>query len=86
MYLLPDHTAGSVTKAICKVLEKLKDQIRTLTFNNGKEFSYHEVTAGKLDTKVYSANPNSYWQRAINKNTNGLIRCYNLVIYEIIEF
>lgn len=76
MYLLPDRTASSVTCAICKVLEKVKDQLHTLTFDNGKEFAYHEVIAEKLDAKVYFANPYSYWQRAINENTNGLIRQY----------
>ncbi len=78
MYLLPFRTASSVTTAICKVLEKILNQLHSLTSDKGKKLSYDEVIAGKLDAKVYFANPYSYWHRSINENTNGLIRHYFL--------
>lgn len=76
MYLLPDRTAHSVTNAVCKVLKNVKKHLHTITFDNGKEFAFHEDISKKLETKIFFANPYSFWQRAINENLNGLIRQY----------
>jgi len=76
MAILPDRTSKSVTKSITKILSPFKEKIHTITFDNGKEFADHEIISQKLDTKIYFAKPYSFWQRAINENTNGLIRQY----------
>jgi len=49
---------------------------RTITFDNGKEFSDHEIMAKALKTNIYFAHPYSSWERGLNENTNGLIRQY----------
>jgi len=60
-----------------KVSELLEDEIaRTITFDNGKEFSHHEKMANKTGAKTYFAHPYSSWERGLNENTNGLIRQY----------
>jgi IS30 family transposase len=48
----------------------------TITADNGKEFAYHERIASDLRTDVHLAHSYSPWERATNKNTNGLIRQY----------
>ena len=50
--------------------------VRTITLDNGKEFSAHERVAAETGSKVYFAHPYSSWERGLNENTNGLIRQY----------
>lgn len=50
--------------------------VNTITNDNGPEFSWHKITARKLNTKIYFNNPYSSWERGTNENTNGLIRQY----------
>jgi IS30 family transposase len=47
---------------------------RTLTLDNGKEFSEHEQLARRLRIGVYFAHPYCAWERGTNENTNGLVR------------
>lgn len=49
---------------------------RTLTTDNGTEFSGHEELAKELGIAIYFARPRCSWQRGTNENTNGLIRQY----------
>lgn len=49
---------------------------RTLTLDNGTEFSGHEALGKALGLDVYFAAPQAAWQRGLNENTNGLIRQY----------
>ena len=57
-------------------MREMKEQVKTITFDNGLEFSAHEVIASGLDADIYFAHPYSSWERGINENTNGLIRQY----------
>jgi len=76
MEILPDRTSDSVSSAISKILDPLKERVHTITFDNGKEFASHENIAEALDVKIFFADPYSFWQRGINENMNGLIRQY----------
>lgn len=63
-----------VGEATIKMLSTKK--CMTLTSDNGKEFSSHEVVAGALKVDYCFAHPFSAWERGTNENTNGLIRQY----------
>ena len=71
-----DKSAKTVTAATIALLEPYKDQVLTITADNGKEFAYHEQMTAALDAQVYFADPYSSWQRGLNENTNGLLRQY----------
>jgi len=68
--------ADLLAKAAIRGMEALKDRIKTITFDNGLEFSEHEKMAQALDADIYFAHPYASWERGINENTNGLIRQY----------
>lgn len=61
----------------CKIQEMmhpLSDQIKTITFDNGREFSDHAAIASALDAEIYFATPYHSWERGLSEHTNGLIR------------
>jgi len=59
-----------------KCMSAIADKVKTITFDNGLEFAEHERIAKELDADIYFAHPYASWERAINENTNGLIRQY----------
>ena len=84
--------ADLLAQAAIAGMKTLKDRIKTITFDNGLEFSEHEKIAQALDADIYFAHPYASWERGINENTNGLIRQYfpkgtdfNLVSDEAIQ-
>lgn len=69
-------TEAEVTRAAIALLRPYKDFVFTITADNGKEFSGHEKIAKALEADVYFAHPYSSWERALNENSNGLLRQY----------
>lgn len=49
-------------------------QRKTMTFDNGKEFSGHAELSQRLKLSCYFANPYHSWERGLNEHTNGLLR------------
>ncbi|MBI2053286.1 MAG: IS30 family transposase, partial [Candidatus Sungbacteria bacterium] len=49
---------------------------KTLTLDNGAEFSDWERLEKRNGTTVYFAYPYHAWERGTNENTNGLLRQY----------
>ena len=49
---------------------------KTLTYDRGKEMSYHPQLTQNTGMAVYFCDPHSPWQRGTNENTNGLVRQY----------
>ena len=72
----PDKSAQAVTDALLTALQPHADLVHTLTYDNGKEFAYHQTVAKGLDAQGYFAHPYHSWERGLNENTNGLIRQY----------
>ena len=67
---------AGVPKVLCK----------TMTYDQGKEMSYHAALTRRTGLAIYFADPHSPWQRGSNENTNGLLRQYlpkgeNLAVY-----
>lgn len=81
---MKDRKADTVYKAI-KLLKKkypelkdynLKDIFKTITFDNGVEFSKWKDIEKFLKTKTYFAHPYSSWERGSNENGNKLLRIF----------
>jgi hypothetical protein len=73
---VPRKTADRVSTAIITSLEPIATIVKTLTYDNGKEFAEHSATDKALGSVAYFADPYSSWQRGSNENLNGLVRLY----------
>lgn len=51
-----------------------KAKRKTCTYDNGVEFSQHELIARYTMMAIFFAYPYRSWERATNENTNGLLR------------
>lgn len=71
-----DKTTASVIGAIIKEMEPFSLLVKTITFDNGKEFSGHKHLTETFGGEIYFARPYHSWERGLNENTNGLIRQY----------
>jgi IS30 family transposase len=49
---------------------------RSVTFDNGPEFTDYHQLVEKVGLAIYFAEPYKAWQRGSNENTNGLLRQY----------
>ncbi len=68
--------AADVTTEIVRLLTPHKKWVKTITYDNGREFSAHELINKGLNCQSYFAKPYHSWERGLNENTNGLIRQY----------
>mgnify|MGYP001581549709 CR=1 FL=1 len=76
-FLLPKMNAELLTSLALKHLEKIpKGKRKTITLDNGTEFSDWERLEEKSGMTVYFAYPYHAWERGTNENTNGLLRQY----------
>jgi len=50
--------------------------VKTLPFDNDKEFAEHARIDTALQSTTYFADPFASWQRGSNENFNGLLRQY----------
>jgi transposase, IS30 family len=72
-----DKTSQTYTKQTSIAFREIPHRyLKTMTADNGKEFSGFKHIEQNLGVKVYFADPYSAWQRATNENTNGLLRRY----------
>lgn len=76
-FLLPKMNAELLTRLAIKYSRKIpKKKRKTLTLDNGTEFSDWERFRKKSGMKIYFAYPYHFWERGSNENTNGLLRQY----------
>ena len=69
-------TSELVSSAIVDKLQPLAARVKTLTFDNGKEFAGHAHIDQQLQSTAYFARPFASWERGSNENLNGLFRQY----------
>lgn len=74
--LMDGKKAQGVSDAVIRLLLPYRRCVRTITTDNGSEFSLHERIAKALRTKIYFADSYSSWQKGAIENTNKLIRQY----------
>lgn len=68
--------ADKTASAIISMLEPIKNIVKTITSDNGKEFAYFYEVEMRLGCDFYFADAYKSWQRGLNEHTNGLIREY----------
>lgn len=56
-----------------KKLQKVSHIIKSITLDNGTEFTYHEKLLPKSDRKVYFCNAYSPWQKPLIEKINSMI-------------
>jgi IS30 family transposase len=71
-----NKTTTEVIGSINQIMLPMADLVMTITLDNGKEFSQHEVMSSILGADVFFAKPYHSWERGLNENTNGLVRQY----------
>jgi IS30 family transposase len=77
LHLPEDHKAETVRDAIIDAVHRLPAALRrSLTWDQGVELARHAEITSATDLPVYFCDPHSPWQRALNENTNGLLRQY----------
>ena len=76
MAKVSNKTADLVGSAIIEAHNPLKARVKTLTYDNGKEFSGHARIDEALGSTGYFAQTFASWWRGSNENLNGLLRQY----------
>ena len=61
--------AGKEASTAIEALLPYKDNIHTITADNGKELARHKEIAKGLDAEFYFARPYHSWERGANENT-----------------
>lgn len=76
-FLLPKMNAELLTFLALRHFQLIpKKKHKTITFDNGTEFSDWESMEKKSGITIYFAYPYHAWERGTNENTNGLLRQY----------
>lgn len=68
--------AKELAKTVIHLLYPFRENVRTITTDNGLEFACHEMITKSIGAPVYFADPYSSWQKGAIENANGLIRQY----------
>ena len=65
-----------MARAVIRALKPYRNEIYTITSDNGNEFAYHQSIAKMLGIKYFFANPYASYERGTVENLNGLVRQY----------
>ena len=76
MSLMERRLADTVKSKMVNLLAPYKKLVKTITADNGSEFTEHQKIAEKLQADFYFTHPYSAWEKGTNENVNGLIRQY----------
>ncbi len=74
-YILNGHAETIHKETVC-LYRKRRKQIKSITYDNGSEFAYHDLITVDTKIPIYFCYPYHSWERGTNENTNGLIRQY----------
>lgn len=78
-FVLVGYAATKETDVVMGVIAGLfkdlpQEVLRTLTFDNGKEFALFRILKDEFGMDVYFAKPYHSWERGTNENRNGIVR------------
>jgi IS30 family transposase len=68
--------AKDLANTVIDMLTPYKNNVFSITSDNGTEFAVHKKIAKKLQTEFYFAHPYSSWERGLSEYTNKLVRQY----------
>ncbi|PAV02267.1 IS30 family transposase [Arsenophonus sp. ENCA] len=71
---LPNKRADTVVDAFLDIVANTFCDFKTLTADNGSEFSMHKQITEITGANVFFARPYHSWERGLNEHSNGLIR------------
>ena len=71
-------TAQATTTSIVTALKPFKNNVISITYDNGKEFTKHEKINKLLNTMSYFCKPYHSWEKGTVENINDLIRRFFL--------
>ena len=72
---MKDNSAQSMNLATEHAFRQIPaEKLKTMTFDNGKEFAGFKELEQLLSMRSYFAHAYSSWERGTNENTNGLLR------------
>ena len=72
--LVRNYDACKIYKQTTKDIKRIFGEAKSITYDNGSEFTLWKQTEEELKTIIYFANPYHSWERGRNENANGLIR------------
>lgn len=67
-------TSDLVSGANIWRLKAIRSLVKTITYDNGKEFAEHARIDQALNSKGYFADPFASWGRGSKERLNGLVR------------
>ena len=68
------HTSKETVLSIVSIKDTILSPIRSITYDNGREFTKHEKINKILNTTSYFFKPYHSWEKGTVENINGLIR------------
>jgi transposase, IS30 family len=71
-----DGKAETIHQETIDIFNRNKNKIKSITYDNGVEFSYHDLIHLDTNIPIYFCFPYHSWERGTNENTNGLLRQY----------
>lgn len=71
---LEQKTSAQASSAIKSTLCPYKNLAKTITYDNGCEFTLHENVSSHLEIQSYFCKPYHSWEKGTVENINGLIR------------
>ncbi len=77
-YLIAGKLESRKSELTEKVIVKLlkNTPVKSISLDNGSEFSKFKEIEAKLNVPIYFAEPHKPWQRGTNENTNDIIRFF----------
>jgi len=74
---IPSKDEDTTVRAFSEALGDLpEDFVKSITLDNGSEFSAHRMIEQALNCEVYFADPYSSYQRGLNEHINARLRQY----------
>lgn len=74
--LVPSLETYEVCAAVIRTLQPLRGILKTITFDNGREFYRHADVSAALCTDNFFTKPYHSWEKGSIENANGLLRQY----------